>query len=719
MSVEAYQIGVALKGDVTGLLSSLELVLKAFNNISRAQNDINIGTREIVSGLRGATRSAQSLATAYDRIADACRRAATASARIKTPRAPSGGGYDDYDDYTPRPRGGGGRSSGGALVPVPTGGDVYIPAHEASPHRSVARSGMNLDWSFLGGGSGGDGGNGAGGPGGGGAVRGPFPRHGTHELGFWAGAAGAGMLHLVGSADARGFTTDTLLSVLRSDNRITPAQIRGAYNAAYDATKSAPGTRLNTNLEALIDLTNVTGNLDEARDSLPAFAKMTSRLQAINRQHGGDGDEAYAAAKAMDIMGGMIDNGKINPTLMQDRLDKMTRVAVATNDKVDPTQYLAFAKQARSAGMLLSDEFVYERLPAMMQTIGGSRTGTALMSLSQVYQGDRLTNKSYDALAAIGLAPKRSGPKGKQGKLYDVDLMGVDPLSYVQKAEARMDAYGIHGTDAQLRALSNAQQRSTMAGLLADLVKDMPAILRDQERIRHTDISGMDKNAAAAVNSLSAAWDKMLTVAGNSNTKDAIAAINAVTNGLNALGDAEKKHPNVARVLTDVAVGIGAIAVASGAALLAIGPILALKGLKNFAFPKVPVPSAPAATETLGGELLSGGKFLARTGGALSRFKSPLALLLYEMFNSTPTNTNEEDILRWHREHDGPRGTSIKNQAGSQITITPAPIMLDGRVIGQAVFDAQARQTRQQLRSTSSHADGLASPQVPGAAWAH
>lgn len=717
MAVEAYQIGVSLKGDVTGLLSSLEQVLKAFNNISRAQNDINIGTREIVSGLRGATRSAESLASAYDRIADACRRAATASARIKTPRAPSGGGYSDYDDYTPRPRGGGSRSSGGALVPAPSGGDVYIPTDGSSPHQSVARSGMNLDWSFLGGGSGG-GGNGTGGPGSGGAVRGPFPRHGVHELGFWSGAAGAGMLRLVGAADARGFTTDTLLSVLGSDNRITPAQIRGAYNAAYDATKSAPGTRLNTNLEALIDLTNVTGNLDEARDALPAFAKMTSRLQAINRQHGGDGDEAYAAAKAMDIMGGMIDNGKINPTLMQDRLDKMTRVAVATNDKVDPKQYLAFAKQARSAGMLLSDEFVYERLPAMMQTIGGSRTGTALMSLSQVYQGDRLTNKSYDALAAIGLAPKRSGPKGKQGKLYDVDLMGVDPLSYVQKAEARMDAYGIHGTDAQLRALSNAQQRSTMAGLLADLVKDMPAILRDQERIRHTDISGMDKNAAAAVNSLSAAWDKMLTVAGNSNTKDAIAAINAVTNGFNALGDAEKKHPNVARVLTDVAVGIGAIAVASGAALLAIGPILALKGLKNFAFP-----SSAAEVGAGAAAVKPGGSTLSKAGSRLL-----VGYLAHEALGwLDPTDKAGGWIDRnvpgasW-LDNQASRiglGHSYAEQGKAEITITPAPIMLDGRVIGQAVFDAQARQTQQQLRSTSSHADGIASPQLPGAAWAH
>ncbi|NHN85894.1 hypothetical protein GOB93_14760 [Acetobacter musti] len=722
MPVEAYQIGISLKADADGVLSALGQMLKAFERINKAQNETNIGTREIVSGLRGATRSALSLADAYDRVAQACQRAARASSRVRAPQG--GGGFaSDDDEGTERP----GRprrsssSSGGQLVPLSPGRDLipygsrdlYLPSSAEShsgggllpPPRP---SGYQYDWSWLGG----DGDQGTSQAGG--RQRGSFPRHDLQELGFGIGAAGIGAGRLVGSADARGFTTDTLLSVLGSDNRITPSQLRSAYNAAYNATNSAPGTRLNTNLEALIDLTNVTGNVTEAMGALPAFAKMTSRLQAISRQHGGDGDAAYAAAKAMDIMGGMIDDGQVNPALMQHRLDLMTRVAVATNDRVDPRQYLGFAKQARSAGMMLSDQFTYEELPAIIQNIGGQRAGTALVSLSQVFEGGRMTDKSYDALAAIGLAPRRRGKR--QGRVYDLNLLGSDPLEWMQHAQRRMNAAGIHGTTAQMTALSNASQRSTIAGLLADLLKDMPAILRDRERIRHTDISGMDRNAAAAVNSLSAAWDQMLTVAGNSNTKDAITAVTALTNGLNALGDAEKKHPNMARMLTDLAIGIGAVGVAAGAALVAIGPLLALKGLANYAFPKGGQGAAAGAAR-VGGGFIAGG---LRRGFAGYMAHEGLSWLDPDDRTGAWIDRNIPGAS-W-LDNQASRiglGRSYAEQRQLEVRINPAPVYLDGKKVADAMFDVEVQRARQDMRSQGSWNDPLAYPQYPGMATGH
>lgn len=111
---------------------------------------------------------------------------------------------------------------------------------------------------------------------------------------------------------------------------------------------------------------------------LPRFARLTALLQVMDRKKGGSGDGAFAAAKAMEVMGGMIDERQvdgrtvreINPELMQQRLDMMARVAVATNSRIGPQDYLGFAKQARVAGMNLSDSFIYERLPAIMLGMG-------------------------------------------------------------------------------------------------------------------------------------------------------------------------------------------------------------------------------------------------------------------------------------------------------------------------------------------------------------
>ncbi|MCW4586291.1 hypothetical protein NO222_03700 [Gluconacetobacter entanii] len=567
---------------------------------------------------------------------------------------------------------------------------------------------------------------------------------------------GIGTLGFVGNASGRGFTTDDLLHVLASDRRISPAQVHGAYEAAYDATKSAPGTRLNTNLEALIDLTNVTGSLSEAQVALPAFAKMSARLQALDREHGGSGDQAYAAAKAMDIMGGMIDEQidpvtghvtrSINPALMQSRLDKMTRVAVATNDKVSPNDYLNFAKQARTAGMTLTDDYIYERLPAMLQTIGGDRVGTAMMSMSQLFQGGKLSGKSYDALAEIGLAAQdhvtreRDPLTGRmrtvhhRAGVYDLDVMRHDPLAWVEKAQDRMEKAGIHGTENQVTALMKASQRSTVAGVLGDLLKDMPAILRDQERIRNTDISKIDSSAASHLNQMTASWDRFMTVTGNANTSNAVALMDKVTGGLNALSDFEHRHPNMARDLTLVGGGLGALGVGLGAAFLAISPFLALKGLAGRAAGAAGAEGAAGAAEGASASILSR---MGSVGGGLGRILAPIGLAYQayqihqtvrddeaKMWEDARKNPREMRQAQWAYDHTfGIVGHNFRDTQSPQVSAPPqapiqvtAQVLLDKRVLAEAMTEYSVQQARQGTRASGTAPDTVQHVQLPGRA---
>lgn len=755
MSIEAYNIAANMVVDAEKAVGPIMQIIQAYERLQKSQDQTQMKLNEMVSALSGARRMARGLASDFSDLASAAKRASDATSRFNKVGGGSGG----------RGSSAGGSSGGSSRSERNTGrNQLYLPAPDEMPSRDLVfipgqgnsrgnganfREGMR-DWryepnfTFPDSGYNGDRSlpstergfapikvgpvplvDGKPAPQ---AERGNMPRHGLNELGFYSVAAGTGIEHLVGSALGQGMTTDDLLHVLQADTRITNAQAKSAYNAAFAATNSAQGTRINTNLEALIDLKNVTGSLGEAQDALPAFAKMTARLQTLDRQRGGQGDEAYAAAKAMDIMGGMIDetvdpktgrtSRSINPALLQHRLDLMTRVAVATNDRVDPRQYLGFAKQARVAGMTLSDEFIYEKLPALIQTMGGSRAGTAMMSIAQVFKGGMMTDKTYDALAAIGLAspdtvqrvrdPKthRLHKVRKPGQIFDADLLGHDPLEWMQHAQERMEKAGIHGTEAQITALMKASQRSTIAGMFADILKDMPAILRDQQNIRATDISKMDTSAAAHINDLTAAWNRFMTVTGNSNTQTAISAMDAITNGLNAISEAERKHPNAAHDLTLLAAGIGAVGAAAGAALLTIGPILGVKALSKYI--KGPVVEG---AEKASPSLLGRGISTAADIGVAGLRRVPLGALIYTLLeNLKPGTTTEHEsdiVARLNREHATQSGRPIQVnlQIGGQQVASVLVPHIEAKMTSNA---------RKESRASNGMYDSWAGVTLPG-----
>ena len=435
-----------------------------------------------------------------------------------------------------------------------------------------------------------------------------FSEHNVMMAGMGAGIVGGALIGGVRYTMTPAIDIARTRDVLAADTRLSPDQVDAALARARETTKLAPGTTTGENLASILDLKNIFGDLSEAQTMVPKFAQMTSLFQALDRKGGGSGEQAYAAGKALEVMAGMVDEHvdaqghtvrTISPELGMHRLDLMTRTAVATNMRVMPTDYLGFAKQARVAGMTLSDEFIYEKLPAMMQVLGGPRVGTALMSMAQVFKGDKLTNKSMDALMEIGLAgpggitygkPGKRGGKGKAtvhpDAIYDLPLMMHDTQLYLEQAQKRMEGKGIHGTEAQVTALMRASQRSTIAGIFADILKDMPAILKEQQNTKATRMDMAqhmaDVDPAAKVQQFEAALTNLATELGSAGMKDAMTVLDAATAGLNKLGEWAHNNPNLARIAFDTGAGLGAVATGLGAlstAILVFGPALKLLGI--------------------------------------------------------------------------------------------------------------------------------------------
>ncbi len=434
-----------------------------------------------------------------------------------------------------------------------------------------------------------------------------FSEHNLMMGGIAGGMVGGALTEALRHTMTPAIDVTRTRDVLAADMRLTPDQVDAALARAKEVNKLAPGSTTGENLASMLDLKTIFGDLTEAQHLLPEFARMTTLFQALDRKHGGSGDQAFAAGKALEVMAGMVDETtdasghtvrSIDPELGMRRLKLMERVAVATNMRVLPSDYLAFAKQSRVAGMTLTDEFTYEKLPAMMAVVGGSRMGTALMSMAQVYKGGKLTEKSMDALIEIGLASAGGVTREKDkrtGKMksvvhpeaiYDLDLMGHDTQLYLEAAQKRMEAKGIHGSEAQIEALMRASQRATIAGVFADLLKDMPAILKEQMNIRNTrpdmaeHMTAVDP--AAKIVQFEAAMTNLATALGMAVMGDAMGVLDRVTRGLTALGDAVEAHPTVARVLVDVGAGIAGLATSLGllsTAIFVFGPAFKLLGI--------------------------------------------------------------------------------------------------------------------------------------------
>src|SRR6185312_15732330 len=354
----------------------------------------------------------------------------------------------------------------------------------------------------------------------------------------------------------------------------------------------------------------VTGDLNEAMSILPQFARLESTLNVLQREKSGKDDPVFAAVKSMEILG-KITEERVNPetgqterALSVDELTKnmalVTRMVANTQGRVDPNMILQFAKQGTVAGMEMSDKFLFEDLPLIMMTQGGYRAGTALQSVLQVFEGGQLRAKNLQTLVDIGLAAPDAVKKTKQrdpvtGRLhtremvdanaiYDLPLMFSDLPAFMRRAQERMEAKGIHGTDAQIAALMKASQRSTIARLWAEVLKDMPVFQREEASFKAVRGDTFDflqnQQVGANLQALHAAFTDFETVLTMPAMKDAVSLMQGITAKLREFEAILAAHPTAGKVITEIGSALGALFVLLAGATTTIW--LTIPALRGF-----------------------------------------------------------------------------------------------------------------------------------------
>ncbi|MDR3453819.1 MAG: hypothetical protein P4L96_13665 [Rhodoferax sp.] len=513
------------------------------------------------------------------------------------------------------------------------------------------------------------------------------------------------------------------------------AEIAEAVGDAWKLAGQNMTTTATGNLKALLDLRNVTGNMEEARHFLPIMQRMQTVLSAS--KDGGVGgkadDLAFGAMKALDIRGAINDPAKLGA-----QADLMTRVIIGTQGRVTPQMFQSVFNYARQAKFAMSDDFAYKILPTLMLENankgggGGSRgVGPQMAALYRFTNQGFVNKKALPLLGALGLLT--GGTIGTTtsgtttGPLKDAGLSASNSFEWFNKVvDDRILPYlkknHQEATDANVLNVINMMTRGNqLAGsILGEYFMKRKNFERDRKLFEGVMSpedaykTAMTKDPATARRALSASWENFETSLMMNVAPLVVPALNSLATGLNVLGDWARKYPDLTKSLI---ISFGALSAA-----MAIGGTLATVTLG------MKVMSA-ALGETAGAGLTGIlGKAAAVIGGVgvAGSFGYAIGSLIYQLTEGTPLMMDfgrdvarvmaffgSKDAKEALRLNGDAPGSTVRPAASAAASSRPVQLVLrdGGRVLADVVSTNQARSIFG-VSSSGSFDLGIAQPPV-------
>ncbi|RKR46319.1 hypothetical protein [Paraburkholderia sp. BL17N1] len=189
-----------------------------------------------------------------------------------------------------------------------------------------------------------------------------------------------------------------------------------------DADKFARGTQqfgisMTERMTMLRDMHEVMGNYEEAKAITPLFARMLAANKGVFGEEGNrfDNKTFQALGKVIEMRGGTNSESE-----MFKQADFAQKVLTGSAGLVTPTDLLAFMKTGGVATRLLSNKAFYEESAPMIQEMGGSRYGTALMSAHQNLAMGRGTVQAMKEAVRLGIIDSKMVEYTKIGTLKRV-----------------------------------------------------------------------------------------------------------------------------------------------------------------------------------------------------------------------------------------------------------------------------------------------------------
>lgn len=408
-----------------------------------------------------------------------------------------------------------------------------------------------------------------------GKLEGALGKIGKAALG--AGAVFGGWLVIKGLIDATKHAEklNHELTKLQIGARLSDYQKDQAQTLAFKTSRDVPGTNVADNVRMQRELYGVFGNMGEAQALMPLVAQGSRATSAFVDK---DTDLARVAVRALELRGHITENGKVDPEAFKAEFNSLVRSVVASEGLLDPAKFLAFIQQAGPAARGMGSDEFWGKAPAIMNAIGASKSGTAMMSLFSQMIGHVVAGKRVAvAMESAGMLKHDSWRTGKGGKvIMDQDAVPdqggfVDhPLTWLhEKMEALRQQKGMDEVGV-IQSIFQLSSRATSARLISDLDKNWPIIQNEEARYkRMPDAPGIakdqnDKDLSVNIHNMNEAWNNFMAALGGPGIPVAIGVLHTLTDTINAFQAGIIAHPELAKDVFELSGALASLTALGG-----------------------------------------------------------------------------------------------------------------------------------------------------------
>ena len=210
-----------------------------------------------------------------------------------------------------------------------------------------------------------------------------------------------------------------------------PEEVEQLDKAASETSRAVPTFSNNEMLELARDARSILGSSEHASEAMPNIAKLAGISEAYNPGHGLDG-------LAVMLKGAESGSFTASPEKFENYLDAVSRSAEVFGKTIRPDDWGLFFKYAGTAGQNMSMDFVREKLPHLIQELGGNSAGQMFQTLDRAMVGGIMTSRATEKFLEYGLLDESKVHKdhGKYkidaGALNHGDEAVKDFAAYIQ-----------------------------------------------------------------------------------------------------------------------------------------------------------------------------------------------------------------------------------------------------------------------------------------------
>lgn len=193
------------------------------------------------------------------------------------------------------------------------------------------------------------------------------------------------------------------------------AEVSEAVRRSWELTAKYKTVDAEQILEMQKEMAPVLGDRHEAGLLAETMAKLSvSMLGTL----GVEGEASFNKQIRDAIKSGELSGNVLQPERFEKYLDGMAKTIKAFGGTVMPSDYFMATKYGRASAMNWDDNFTNNILPSVIQELGASSTGTAMMSMYQAIVAGSMSQKAMAAWDRIGMIDKNKlekrdfGPDG-------------------------------------------------------------------------------------------------------------------------------------------------------------------------------------------------------------------------------------------------------------------------------------------------------------------